>query len=1080
MKQIFTRFFEVNSFALGLILMLSIPWPGYAFSNEDSIPLISVKPLLARVISGKVTDKDHQPLPGVGILIKGTKISTSTDDKGEFRISIPDDASILIFKSIGFASKEVSIGTQTRFNITLLEESSKLDEVVVVGYGSQSRELMTTAVSKLDKKILENIPYANVGAALQGSIPGLRVQSTSGQPGAAPRIVLRGGTSINNPNGAAPLYIIDGVIKDNGLNDLNSEDIESMQVLKDAASTAIYGARGSNGVIIVTTKSGKDGRTSISYSYDLTGSEPSRITEYASAADYIYYNRLGIVAASKKNSALLARNQQATGFGTGNNLTNSTAYTTMYLTADNEHKLNEGWSSMTDPIDPTKTIIFKERNYSDLLFQKSLSHNHNLNASGGSEKATFNVGLGYLSGDGTVVSTDYRRMSLNLNGSLQLKDNLGINGRILYSNRKSNALSATSTFYRSAALPGTAKYNFEDGTIAPGQNRSLGNPDYFLKGKYALQGDNSTEGLTMALGSRWEILKGLTFEPQVSLYRNTIDMYSFQPAALISGVGAMVTTREANASYNKTVQYQADAVLTYVASFVDAHHLEVKGGFSHFATNNQTLSGTGQGAATDLIPTLIASARPTLVGGQVSDRVLQGVFSRINYDYKEKYLLSLNLRYDGASNLGATKKFGFFPGISAGWNVHKEDFWKNLLPENLVDLKLRASYGVNGNISGLGDFQALGNYAVNNQYAGNAAVLSSVMPNPDLQWEQSKTFDVGLDMGLFNKRVSVIFDYYHRKTDNLLTTVSLPVSSGYSTVFTNLGSLENNGYEIAVDARMLSNESPFQWSFGVNAAKVDNKILKLPNNGILNNRIGGVNVYDPATSEYVWKGGLQEGGRIGDMYGYSMIGVYATNADAANAPVDRVYTGAKSGGDAIFADIDGNGIIDTRDQVYLGNPYPKWTGGISNYFTYKSLSLMVRMDFTTGATVYNYANLFANGQLQGDSMPTADYFANMWKKEGDVASMPRYVWQDQFGNHRGSNLYYENADFLALREVTLSYNLPKTFLNKVKLSNVRLNITGSNLHYFTKFSGQVPDDGGTDDGHYPIPRNLTFGLNVTF
>ena len=1035
-------------------------------------------------ISGTVKDSKGNAVPAVTVREKSGSASAITDDDGNFSISVSKADASLIFSSAGFSTTEIQIQGRSTFDIVIDENSSKLNEVVVVGYGSQSRQKLTTSVAKLDSKALENLSYPNVSAALQGGLTGVRVQTTSGEPGAASRIIVRGGTSINNPNGAAPLYIIDGVIRDAGLTDLNSDDIESLQVLKDAASTAIYGSRGSNGVVIVTTKSGKAGKTAMSFSYAGTFSKPGNTVDYISGRDYIQYNRLGIQAALIKNPALAARFTQANASGTGNDLTKSSAYTTMFLIPANEFKLQQGWESMPDPLDPTKTIIFKDTKYRDLIYQNGLTHDYNLSASGGTGKATFNTGLGYLTSEGTVVSTEYKRLSFNFNGTLQLTDNFQLYSRLLYTNRSNRAVANYSNlFYRSASLPGTSKYQFEDSTMAPGQNSSIGNPDYYFKGPYSLRGKNTAENTIMTVGSRWEVIKGLSFEPSVSLLRANTDFYSFQPAALLNGVGAIVNTRNTTANYSKTTQYQADAFLTYLRTFGDGHHFQAKAGYSHYSRNIQTQTGTGQGAATDNITTLNASAIPVTVGGTISDLRISGLVARVDYDFQEKYLLTLNYRYDGSSNLGTTNQFGAFPGVSVGWNLDKEKFWGSIFPNQLLTFKVRGSWGVNGNISGLGDFQALGNYAVNTQYGTNAAVVQSVLPNPDLKWEKSRTLDLGFDAGLFDRRISIIFDRFRRVTDDLLTTVRLPISSGYATVFTNLGSLENNGYELELNFNILSPKSPLQWNFSVNGSYVESKILRLPPNGIDKNRIGGVNVYDPLTKSYQWMGGLQEGGRVGDMYAHQLTGVFATDQEAAAGPVDQSVATAnktKFAGDAKWLDVDGNNIIDSRDQVYVGNPYPKWTGGLSNNVSYKNLSFFVRMDYTLGATIYNYPAIFADGQLQGDALPTQKYIDAMWKKPGDVTNTPRYVWQNQFGNIRPNDTYYEKGDFLCLREVTLAYNLSGDWMRKLKLSGFRINFSGSNLHYFTKYSGQVPDDGGQDNGHFPIPVNLTLGARITF
>lgn len=1070
MKLKMTHFgpYNVRGFIKTLFLLIIIVLPVAAFSQ----------------ITGTVKDKNGVAVPAVTVTQKGSTISTVSDVNGQYSINVTDASALLVFTSAGYNSMEVEINGRNVIDVVLAENISKLDEVVVIGYGSQSREKMTTAVSKLDNKVLQNTTFTNVGSALQGNIAGLQVLSTGGgQPGAAPRIILRGGTSIQNPNGAAPLYIVDGVIRPNGLNDINAFAIESVQVLKDAASTAIYGARGSNGVVIVTTKSAKPNRTAVSYSFNGSVGQPTRLVQYANAHDYIYYNRLGIKAAAEYRPELLPRLSQGNATGTGNNLTNSTAYTTMYLTPENQHKLQEGWQSMPDPIDPTKTIIYKETNYQDLIYRNAYTQDHYLDASGGNDKGGFYAGLGYTRSQGTATITDYNRLSFNINAYYRLFENFRINAIVGYTNRNNRTVSSlANVFYRSASLPGTAKYQFEDGTMAPGQNQSIGNPDYYFKGRYAPKGNTEVETSTFSLSAKWDIARNLVFEPLLSLNRDNAPGYSFQPAAMLNGIGPLVTSRTTSSVMARNTQYQTDGVLTYANNFSSKHHLEAKAGFSHYFRRNTNLSATGQNAATDLIPTLNSAATPTNVNSTISDLKIQSLFSRINYDYLGKYLLSINTRYDGASNLGENKKFGFFPGVSVGWNVDKENFFSNIA--TVLQLKLRASYGVNGNISGLGDFQPDGSYiTTGGLYGGQSIIRADVLPNQDLHWERSKTFDVGADIGFLNGRASIIFDVYNRITDDLLTTVSLPASTGFSTIFTNLGSLQNKGFEIELNGNILPSSSAFRWNVSFNAGYTEHKILKLPNNGILNNRIGGEYVWDASKGDYAYLGGLQEGGRIGDMFSYKQVGVYATDEEAAKALPDRVPSNAnkfKRGGDVIWADLDNNGYIDNRDRVYVGNPYPKWTGGFNNYFTYKGIGLTIRTDFTAGNTIYNYPAAFADAQAQGDALPTQKYIDKMWKKQGDITNTPRYIWQDQSGNiFRGNNNYYEKADFLCLRQIALSYVFPK-IINRIHLNNLKVFVSGNNLHYFTKFTGINPEDGGQDNGHYPVTRTFTLGISASF
>ncbi|MBI1301095.1 MAG: SusC/RagA family TonB-linked outer membrane protein [Alphaproteobacteria bacterium] len=1039
------------------------------------------------LVTGTVSDNTGELIPGVNVLVKGTSVGTITDIDGSYSINIPQGSNTLVFSFIGYKTREEVLDGRSQVNISLETALSDMEEVVVIGFGEQSREVLTTSITKVDSKALASIPFPNAASALQGTVSGVRVQSTSGQPGAAPRVIVRGGTSINNPNGAAPLYIIDGVIRPD-MNDISADDIENMQVLKDAAATSIYGARASNGVVIITTKSGKAGQTRVTYRYDLTFSEPGKLYQMANARQYLTAFRLGHFRPEKFPDETV-RLGLPNGFGTGNDLTNNTAFTTQYLTPENQYKLNEGWESMPDPVDPSRTLIFQDNDIQSLIYQTALSQNHHVSVQGGTDKATFNAGLGYLSNEGTVVTTQYDRLTFNLNGDIKVKDNLSVFGRVLYTYNTTNTTgqSTAVTFYRSAGLAPTTKIFFEDGTLAPGTAANIGNPLYFLNNRVA---ESTGEKSTYTVGAKWDILPGLSFDPQLSMYNINNNSYNFQPGFL-NGPLNFVDTRVANASTYQWRQRQADLVLSYGKTFGGNHNIDAKLGFAYFDRNINSMSASGRGASTDLIPTLNASSEPTSVNSSITDQVILGYFGRINYDFDQKYLFSLNMRYDGASNLGAANKWGFFPGISAGWNLHREAFWQNSLPEDLLRMKIRVSYGENGNIGGLGDFSAQGAYGVGARYAGLPAIQNTVIPNPDLQWEQSSTVNLGTDLSLFDNRLSFIVDVYRRVTDNLITSLPLPQSTGFSSVLTNLGSLENRGFELEMSAQMLPSRSSIQWSLGFNASKVRNKILRLPPNGIENNRVGGVLVWDAAAEDYVWKGGLQEGGRLGEMFSRKQISIYATDEEAANAPLDMFIVSSnrtKYGGDTNWFDADGNGTIDSRDQAYMGQEFPVWTGGISNNVTYKNFNLYVRMDYTTGHTIFNWARMFLDMNGFGDNNLTVGKYENSWKEQGDIAEYSRFYWggeriqRNNFNGtvNSGNSVFFESGDFLCIRELTLSYSIPSEVVNILRVSAIRLNFTGNNLHYFTSYIGLNPEEGGRDDGRYALPKNYNFGINVTF
>ncbi|WP_353124392.1 SusC/RagA family TonB-linked outer membrane protein [Parapedobacter pyrenivorans] len=1040
-----------------------------------ALTFFSTRSFAQTTIKGNVIGKDGAALSGVTVKWKNANASTLSDANGNFSIIKQGGNRWLVFSYTGMDSKEVDTEGKDDLRVVLDYLEQKLDEVLVVGYSTQSRDKTTTAISKIDTKVLENVPFSNAASALQGAVSGVQVQTTHGQPGAAPKVIVRGGTSINNPGGAQPLYIVDGVIR-SSLTDVNAQDIASINVLKDAASTAIYGARGSNGVVIVETVKAKAGSVNVSYNYSHTISNPSKLYEFASAEEYINLNRTGLILKDKYTPSSSAKLALPNGYGTGNDLTKNTAFTPQYLTDENRHKLNEGWQSMVDPTDPSKTIIFKETDFQDVLYRTAQTANHHVSLMGGSESAKFNASIGYLQNEGAVITTEYDRLSLNLGGEISLSDRLKFHANSMYTNSSDNApYNYTAIFYRSVGLPPTTKYTFEDGTLAPGQGRTIGNMAYYMNNDF---NQNTNEKLSVSAGADWKIIDGLNFRPRLSLFRTSDEAYSFIPAYW-DGPTRLVNTRTATGIYSKSTVRQADLLLQYNKGFL-AHNFDVTAGFSYFNENRSGMSATGRDAATDLIPTLNASATPQAVSGTITEFLMLSYFGSLNYDFDNKYLITLNARYDGASNLGTDNRWGFFPGISAGWNMHNEEFWKSSSLADLLRLKLRGSYGVNGNISGLGWYQAQGVYAVQGRYGGQPSIQNTVLANNELQWERSKTLNGGIDLGLFNDRITLIADIYRRVTDNLITNLTLPPSTGFTSIATNFGSLENRGIELELSADILPVNSEVKWRASFLASKTKHKILKLPENGIENNRVGGVNIWDPEKGDYGWFGGLQEGGRIGDFYSHKQVSIYPTDEEAALGPVNTFITGndkTSYGGFIELLDVDGNGLIDAYDQVYMGNPYPVWNGGFSSTVAYKNFEFYLRLDYTTGHTIYNYPQLFFDRNGQGDVNTSKEMATHSWKQQGDITHLPVYIPQGPW--LAIYSRYYEKGDFLNIREVTLNYNIGRIALNRININNVRIYVTGNNLHYFTKYKGVNPEEGGQDNGRYPIPRNFIMGLKIT-
>jgi len=1065
-----------------------------------------------QIITGKVTDVTQQGIPAATVTVKGTKNGTMTSNTGTFSIRAAK-GDILVFSFTGYLPQEVSIQSQTAVNVQLLEDSKGLDEVVVVGYGTQSRRSVTSSISKLDKEVLANTPRANAASALQGTVPGLQVVTASGQPGATPAITLRGGASINSPG--APLVIVDGVIR--SLNDISSENIESMETLKDASATAIYGARANNGVILVTTKTGKSGSAQINYKFTGGYNRQRQGYQYMGAGDYIYYTRLGYLNSGRT----LAQANGSRGLGLSTNAADLASFD-IRTYVPGTTVLPSGWQLVNDPYGGQ--IMYKDHGgeVEDLVFQNTYTKDHYVSASGGNDKGKYFAAFDAFNEDGVIVGSKYKRYTGDINGSYKVRPNVEISSGVTLSTSSQLGTigGEVNTLYRSLAIwPTFNPWVDEAKTIPnPGNSASDGNPLYWLS---RLDRSNEVNRIVANAAVKWDILPGLFLKATGNAYLLENLDQSFQKstqtyAQLFANSGSS-TTRSSTSTFARDFQTQFNAILNYSKS-LGKHNLNLMGGAETFEVKSYGSQVLGQNAPTDDIPT--ANASTTFAAGtnyttRTAYKILSA-FSRLAYDFDQKYLFSAVFRLDGVSSLSSDNRNGFFPGISAGWNVHREGFYKDSGLNKIVSsLKPRISYGQNGNIAGLDRYETQGVYSLQGNYNGNAGFLNTGIINSDLRWEKSKTTDVGVDMGLLNDRITLIFDYYNRKTSDLLTNLDLPSYTGFSTLRTNLGTLQNKGLEFGLDAKLIS-KGDFKLNAGANASFVKNKILKLPYNGNENNRQGGLQVFDPASGQVIWVGGLQEGQPIGNMYGYKQVSIFKDAAEVAAIAGNRTDAvagvtgpnlpagpnGKITAGDVNWQDVNGDNIIDSRDQVYLGNIYPKWTGGFNFNASYKGFRFYNRWDFALGHTIYNDLLARTLGNYQG----TFNYVtlqANAWSPTNTVTDIPKVYYADQVAGSKqnytranngnavlnGNNSrFYEKGDYLCLREITFSYDLPKGFLQKTKFfGNLKVYVTGSNLLYITKFSGPSPEPPisgttltGIYSGTYPTPRTFIVGLQAGF
>ena len=1070
-----------------------------------------------KTITGVVVDATGEPVIGASVLEVGTTNGTITDVDGNFTIQVPVGAKLDV-SYIGYKTQQIVVGVPNTYKVILKEDAEMLDEVVVTGYGmSQKRSLMTNSISKLDDKVLQNAAMSNAAQSLQGTVSGLRVTNTSGKPGSSPNIVLRGGASINK-NLEGPLVVVDGLVR--SMDDINPSDIESIQVLKDAASTAIYGARANNGVILVTTKKGVEGRTQITYKFKGGVNVAREGYKYLDAGDYLYYQRLGW---QRTNGGTSMENQKGFGVNSGVDLA--------FMTDANKHLLNEGWRSMADPVDHDKTLIFRNHagELHDLTFRNAaFTQDHYLNLSGGNDKGTFSSSLGYYSEDGQIISTNYQRVNGTINGSYKLLPVLTVNAGGSFSWSKMPDLwtydlkspwngetGEYELFYRTMSMFPTWNPWNEDGSPAAGWSNQDGNP-YYWKDK--LTRSTTNRKTSFNIGFALEILpQQLFLNGNSSMYYTDSQFELFEKKYQQIGQ-APNTNRNASQTNTKVFQQQHALTLEYKKGF-SGHNINAMAGGEYFDYQYQNLEARVSGAPTDDIPTLNAGTNRTYTTSvKTGYRILSG-FARVNYDYNYRYMVSLVARYDGISKL-SDNRWGFFPGISAGWNVHEEAFFKDSKFAEVVSLiKPRISYGLNGNVNGIGNFDVYGKYGSVGAYNGNLGYLNTGVVNSKLRWEKSHTFELGLDLGFFNNRIHMIMDYYDRTTSDLLTDVNLPEYTGFPSFKTNLGTISNRGFELEAKVNLLTRKD-WSWDVTANTSFVKNMVKKLPFNGNVNNRQGGEQVWDPKSNSLVWVGGIQEGKSLGDIIAYKQVRILRDWDDVRNHAGDFVdevanlygpnkaaeYAG-KPGwkpiepGDVLWDDKNGDNVINSYDRQVVGNIYPKWTGGFSTTLNYKNWSLYGRFDYAVGHTIYNDLKARILGQYNGSFNLITDV-RNSWSENNTETSIPKFYWADQNAkknitrsNNGTTNLnnnnstFYEKGDYLCLREVTLSYKFPKNLINKVFLTDASVYVTGQNLFYITGYDGTSPEPvmdiqangrGGIDNGRYPTPRTVLFGLQLSF
>lgn len=1039
-------------------------------------------------ITGTVTDSKHLPVPAASVQLKGTKAGTTADVDGKYAIKAAA-GQVLVFKSVGFETKEVTVGTNNIINISLTETESQLNEVVVIGYGAQKRANVTGAVATFKADNLDERAITRVDQALVGQMAGVSVKQTTGVPGKAFSVNVRGSGSISAGN--EPLYVIDGFPLSvspigsggsfgtgNPLDNINPNDIEDIQVLKDAAAAAIYGSRASNGVVLITTKKGKSGKAKITYNgyygYNaaskylpmLNGDQwIDRATEMINAAYVLKFGTQGATASDDN-----AKRQSL----------NGGAFSSAYM-------LDPRWAM---PGHPGLQYV----NWEKAIEQNGVMQNQALSASGGNEFVNYFISGNYANQDGFVKGLGYKAYSARANVEVHAtkKLKIGLNIAPTYSITQDPGVEGKDNIFHQAIsyspiqedTVGLYPNAFKNAQYTWGN--SANSPIAKLENKV---GQTKKYRTLATIFAEYEIIKGLTLRSSVNLDNVDNATNSYTPYT----IAGTLATRTFNASTNsnltantsgsystfKRQTFVNENTLTYNTTFNSVHSLNVLVGQSYNTDrlDQSTLSSVG-GYTSGAIQTLNAAA--TVTGNTSGTKsVLVSYFSRVQYGYKDKYLLSASLREDGSSRFGPNTKYGIFPSASIGWRVIQEDFMKSV--PVISDLKLRFSYGVNGNnsIADYGSISQIGSYGY---VLGAAQALAigqapSNLPNPDIQWEKSQTYDLGVDFGFFSNRLTGSFDYYNKLNTELLLNVPILQSTGFSSQLRNAGSVRNIGQELELTSHNLVGK--FQWNTSINISHNTNKIVSLYGN---QKQIIIPNSFD--VSDAI----LRVGQPLNSIYVVRQIG-FLSQADIDNHAA--TYGTGETVGDPKYQDLNGDGVITEADKQIVGHPNPNYTWGITNTVRYKGFDLSILVQGQNGGSIYSLLGRAITRTGQGFTDNTPAFYANRWRSpdnQGDGRVSKAY---STFGFVANTDWLY-SSNYVRVRNITLGYDLKSIFKTKA-LGAARIYVTAENFFghdkYYGGFNPEAQNTAISSDSNYPeagdygglpLAKSLIFGVNVTF
>ena len=995
------------------------------------------------VITGKVTDASNgQPLIGVTVQVDNSDIGTITDLDGVYSLPIKEEGSTLTLSYLGYDSQNIVVGNASTLNISLRPSTSQLEEVVVTGYGTQKRSSISGSVATIKSGELDEKPLLRVEQALQGRAAGVQVAQVSGSPGSALTVRIRGVGTINNSD---PLYIVDGIAVD-GLDFLNPKDIESINVLKDAASSAIYGARGANGVVLITTKGGKKNQAGIiSYEGYYGTQRASRLIDLLNATEYATLQNEAYLAAGKIPLPEFS-NPQALGEGT---------------------------------------------DWQEAIFESAPIMSQQLRITGGGEKSAYTISGNYFTQDGIVggPKSNFKRTTLRINGVNEIKPylNIGTNLGFTWLERKSLSENNeyNSPIIRALNIDPTTPVYKADGTYAYSDyaDTDIANP---VNGIAQTHNKWQTNRLVGSVFSDLKLHKNLSLRSSFSSDITFAIQRTFTPKYDLSNIPSISEAPAAEKSVFNSVgignntwkNWQLENVLTWQNKYNDAHDVTIIGGTSSIANRYDGSGGSNTNLPTNNVEDAYISNTIDPIESQTAyhfatESSLLSYFAKSNYSFKNKYLLSATMRMDGSSKFGKNNRYGLFPSFSAGWNVSDESFW-NFSP--ITNMKLRASWGQNGN-DRIGDytFTTIVLKGQNYVFGPNETITNGSVAltgaNPDLKWETSTQTDIGVDAELYDGRLNFTADYYIKKTSDMLYAAPIPLTAGTEPSLQNVATALNKGVEFALGFRNSS--AGFKYGFEGNIAFVSSKVtgLGLNSKPVFSGQIQSANSTAAKTDI---------GHPLASFFGYVTDGIFQTQAEVETHAFQSDET---SPGDIRFKDLDGNGIINQEDRTYIGNPTPDFTYGLTTDLAYKGFEVNIFFQGSQGNDIFNntvrYDFIYVN-------RPSS--VLGRWTGPGTSDSEPKVSLNDGNQNARISDRFIEDGSYIRLKTFQLGYNLPKRWLNKVRLSNMKIYFTGQNLLTFTKYKGYDPEIGnisgsleiGIDRGFYPQARTFIGGLSFSF